>query len=101
MSGVDNTDIYHPKHHVAMTAQQLLTEGGCRSFDEFVTEVSRRLVWCSRSYAAHVLEKWRSRIEADIVDGITAAGDTVAAGGDKAAGNGKHIQILNNIDHES
>lgn len=87
MSGVDNTDIYHPKHHVAMTAQQLLQEGGCRSFDEFVTEVSRRLVWCSRSYAAHVLEKWRSRIEADIVDG--------------SAGNGKHIQILNNIDHES
>ena len=87
MSGVDNTDIYNPKHHVAMTAQQLLQEGGCRSFDEFVTEVSRRLVWCSRSYAAHVLEKWRSRIEADIVD--------------SSAGNGKHIQILNNIDHES
>lgn len=87
MSGVNNTEIYHPKHHVAMTAQQLLQEGGCRSFDEFVTEVSRRLVWCSRSYAAHVLEKWRSRIEADIVD--------------SSAGNGKHIQILNNIDHES
>jgi hypothetical protein len=87
MSGVDNTDIYHPKHIVGMTAQQLLTEGGCRSFDEFVTEVSRRLVWCSRSYAAHVLEKWRSRIEVDIID--------------SAAGNGKHIQILNNIDHES
>jgi hypothetical protein len=47
------------------------------------------------------LEKWRSRIEADIIDSITAAGDTVAAGGDKAAGNGKHIQILNNTDHES
>ena len=87
MSGVNNTEIYHPKHHVAMTAQQLLQEGGCRSFDEFVTEVSRRLVWCSRSYAAHVLEKWRSRIEADIVD--------------SSAGNGKHIQILNNTSHES
>jgi hypothetical protein len=87
MSGVDNTDIYHPKHIVGMTAQQLLQEGGCRSFDEFVTEVSRRLVWCSRSYAAHVLEKWRSRIEVDIVD--------------STAGNSKHIQILNNIDHES
>ena len=87
MSGVNNTEIYHPKHHVAMTAQQLLQEGGCRSFDEFVTEVSRRLVWCSRSYAAHVLEKWRSRIEADIVD--------------SSVGNGKHIQILNNTSHES
>lgn len=81
-----STDIYHPKHHVAMTAQQLLEEGSCRSFDEFVTEVSRRLVWCSRSYASHVLEKWRSRIEVDIVD--------------SSAGNGKHIQILNN-NHES
>jgi hypothetical protein len=44
-------------------------------------------VWCSRAYATHVLEKWRSRIEADIID--------------SAAGNGKHVQILNNIDHES
>jgi hypothetical protein len=87
MSGVDNTDIYHPKHIVGMTAQQLLQEGGCRSFDEFVTEVSRRLAWCSRSYAAHVLEKWRSRIEADIVD--------------SAAGNARYIQILNNTNHES
>jgi hypothetical protein len=87
MSGVNNTEIYHPKHQVGMTAQQLLQEGSCRSFDDFVTEVSRRLVWCSRSYAAHVLEKWRSRIEADIVD--------------SSAGNGKHIQILNNTDHES
>lgn len=87
MSGVDNTDIYHPKHHVAMTAQQLLQEGSCRSFDEFVTEVSRRLVWCSRSYAAHVLEKWRSRIEVDIVD--------------SSAGNARYIQIINNTNDES
>jgi hypothetical protein len=86
-SPTHNTEIYHPKHIVGMTAQQLLQEGGCRSFDEFVTEVSRRLVWCSRSYAAHVLEKWRSRIEVDIVD--------------SSAGNGKHIQILNNTDYES
>ena len=85
MSSADN-EIYHPKHIVASTAQLLLQEGCCRSFDEFVTEVSKRLVWCSRSYASHVLEKWRSRIEADIVD---------------SAVGGKHIQILNNIDHES
>jgi hypothetical protein len=90
MSEAENThagDEFHPKHRVAMAAQQLLQEGGCRSFDEFVTEVIKRLTWCSRAYATHVLEKWRSRIEADIID--------------SAAGNSKHIQILNNIDHES